>query len=281
MADEVLLRDLDDGVLTLTLNRPERMNALDPALMRALRDATREAAEDVEVACVVLKGAGKSFCAGGDMGVAVAEARTDEASGPPGATVEQPHAQRQDSFESRVAWLRENMEAVRFLRQMPKPTIASVHGAAAGGGLCLAAACDLRIVADNSRFITAFVHVGLSGDYAGTYFLTRLLGPMKARELYFLGEKFDAQEAYRLGFVTRLVATDQLEAETRSLARRLARGPRVALRYMKKTLNAAEVDRLEDILDMEAFCQVRAAQTEDHREAAKAFLEKRPNSTGR
>lgn len=277
MSEEVLLKTLDNRVLTLTLNRPERLNALNPALMRALVEATRDAASDARVGCVVLKGAGKGFCAGGDIGVAggkdsqVAEKTPEEQA----RDAERAAKRGPDGFESRVQWLRESMEAVRLLHEMPKPTIASVHGAAAGAGFCLAAACDFRIVADNAKFTTAFVHVGFSGDYGGTYLLTKLVGPMKARELYLLGEKIDAREAERIGLVTKLVAPDQLEAETMALASRLASGPPIAQRYMKQALNAAESGTLAEILDLEAQCQTRAGETQDHKEAARAFFEKR------
>jgi 2-(1,2-epoxy-1,2-dihydrophenyl)acetyl-CoA isomerase len=151
-----------------------------------------------------------------------------------------------------------------------------LHGAAAGAGLCLAAACDFRIAAENATFLTAFIKVGFSGDYGGTYFLTSLLGAAKARELYFLGDKIDAAEALRIGLVGNVVPPERLEEETMALAERLSRGPRVALAYMKETLNRAERAGLAEILDLEAEYQTRSGMTEDHREAARAFAEKRP-----
>jgi 2-(1,2-epoxy-1,2-dihydrophenyl)acetyl-CoA isomerase len=261
---EVLTRETNEGVLVLTLNRPDRLNALNPPLMRALVEASREAAEDTEVGAVVLRGAGRGFCAGGDIGGGRGEAPKE------GEPRREP-----DSPEKRTAWLRGNMEVVRFLHEMPKPTIAMVHGAVAGAGLCLAAACDFRIAAEDATFLTAFVKVGFSGDYGGTYFLTSLLGSAKARELYFLGDRIDATEALRIGLVNRVVPRDALEGEAMALARKLASGPRVALAYMKQALNAAEHAKLEEILDFEALHQTKSGMTEDHREAARAFLEKR------
>jgi len=262
VAEEVLLRERREGVLVLTLNRPERLNALNPALMRALLEAAAEAAEDREVGAVVLRGAGRAFCAGGDIGGG-GERKSTEAKREP------------DPPEARKAWLRKNVEAARLLHEMPKPTIAMLHGAAAGAGLCLAAACDFRVASEDATFLTAFIKVGFSGDYGGSYFLTSLLGAAKARELYFLGDKIDAPEALRIGLVGKVVPRERLEEETMALASRFANGPRVALAYMKETLNRAERATLPEILDLEAEYQTRSGMTEDHREAARAFAEKR------
>jgi 2-(1,2-epoxy-1,2-dihydrophenyl)acetyl-CoA isomerase len=161
------------------------------------------------------------------------------------------------------------------LYKIPKPTIASLPGAAAGAGLSLALACDLRIAVENAVLTTAFARVGFSGDYGGTYFLTQLVGSAKARELYFLSERVDAKEALRLGLVNWVVPADKLEAETAKLAHRLASGPRVAFRYMKENLNRAAAGEWDDCLDLEATHHVHSGQTEDHREAARAFVEKR------
>src|SRR5882724_1606379 len=205
---EILLREFSDGVLVLTLNRPDRLNALNPALMRALVEAARDAAEDARVGAVVLRGAGRAFCAGGDIG---GPAKKQEPSPEEAAAIAEREAKRgPDTLETRVAWLRGNVEVVRLLHEMPKPTITMVQGAAAGAGLCLAAACDFRIVAENASFTTAFVKVGFAGDYGGTYFLTALCGPAKARELYLLGDKIDAAEALRIGLVTRVVPLEAL-----------------------------------------------------------------------
>ena len=218
-----LLESLNDGVAVLTMNRPDRLNALSGEMLDALLEALPRLANDPSVGAVVLTGAGRGFCAGGDV-KAMAEGREL-----PG-----------DTLEERAQGLRDKMETSRLLHEMPKPTIAMIHGAAAGAGLCLAAACDFRIAAEDAVFTTAFVKVGFSGDYGGTYLLSRLLGGAKARELYFLGDKIDAAEALRIGLVGKVVSVDALEGETMSLARRLAKGPRVAHRHMKRALVAAE-----------------------------------------
>jgi 2-(1,2-epoxy-1,2-dihydrophenyl)acetyl-CoA isomerase len=158
---------------------------------------------------------------------------------------------------------------------MPKPTIAMVRGAAAGAGLSLAMACDMRIASETARFATAFARVGYSGDFGGSWFLTQLVGTAKARELYYTADILDAHAALGLGLVNRVVADADLERETRALAARLARGPRVAYRYMKRNMNAAESGTLHELLDLEAWHHSRTGATEDHREAARAFVEKR------
>lgn len=276
LADQpVVLRHLEDGVLTLTMNRPERVNALNRALMSALYEAVADAAEDARVGCVVLNGAGKGFCSGGDVtGGGKKREKTPEE-----LAIEAEKAARRGppGFESSYDSLRLHMDTSRLLHEMPKPTIASIHGGVAGAGFSLALATDFRILADNAKFNTSFVNIGLSGDYGGTWFATQLVGGMKAKELYLLSEKIDAQEAFRIGLANRVVPLDQLQAETLKMARKLADGPRVALRYMKRAINAAEAGgSLSQNLDIEAMHQTRCTQTEDHREAARAFVERRP-----
>jgi 2-(1,2-epoxy-1,2-dihydrophenyl)acetyl-CoA isomerase len=161
------------------------------------------------------------------------------------------------------------------LFKMPKPTIAALPGAAAGAGLSLALACDLRVMASTAILTTAFARVGFSGDYGGTYFLTQLVGAAKARELYYLSERVSAEEALRLGIVNWICEPDALAAKTREIARRLAQGPTVAYRYMKENLNRALAGDIDDCMDLEATHHIHCGQTEDHREAARAFVEKR------
>ena len=263
MAD--LREEVTDGVAVLTMNRPDRLNALSPAMLDAMLEAlTRLAAAD-DVGVVILTGAGRGFCAGGDV-KEMAEGR--EAEG--------------DTLEQRAQALRARMETSRWLHEMPKPTIAMVRGAAAGAGLSLAMACDLRIASDNARFATAFARVGYSGDFGGSYYLTRLVGTAKARELYYTADILDAPRALSLGLVNRVVPDADLEGETRALAGKLARGPRVAYRYMKRNMNAAESGTLAQLLDLEAWHHSRTGETEDHREAARAFVDKRePQFKGR
>ena len=264
MTDD-LLEGLEDGVATLTMNRPERRNAMSGAMLDGLMEALPRLAASAEVGAVILTGAGGAFCAGGDV-KAMAEGRELEG----------------ESLEEKAQGLRRRMEISRWLHEMPKPTIAMVPGAAAGAGLSLALACDIRIAGQSARFTTAFGRVGYSGDFGGSYFLTRLVGTAKARELYYTADLLGADEALALGLVNRVVADAELEAETQALAARIARGPRIALGYMKRNMNAAETGALAELLDLEAWHHTRCGLTEDHQEAARAFVEKRePNFRGR
>jgi 2-(1,2-epoxy-1,2-dihydrophenyl)acetyl-CoA isomerase len=258
MNDELLYR-LENRVAVLTLNRPERLNALTRGMMQALRTQLAACAMDDAIGCVVVTGAGSAFCAGGDVR---AQAKV-AAQGSP------------ETPEQRTDLLRASMEASRLLHEMPKPTMAMLNGVAAGAGLSLALACDLRIAGQSARMTTAFAKVGLSGDYGGTWFLTQLVGTAKARELYFLSDVLDAAQIEALGLANRVVADDVLVAETMSLAERLANGPSVALRYMKRSLNVAEYGDLAAGLDSEAYGMLRTRASEDHKEAAQAFVEKR------
>jgi 2-(1,2-epoxy-1,2-dihydrophenyl)acetyl-CoA isomerase len=253
-----LLEHVKDGVAILTMNRAERLNALSRPMLDAMAGALARLAADPEIGVVVVTGAGKGFCAGGDVKAMAEGAEFAEG-----------------TLEDKAQQLRARMEVSRWLHEMPKPTIAMIRGAAAGAGLSIAMACDLRIASDTAKFGTAFARVGYSGDFGGSYFLTHLVGTAKARELYFTAELLDAERALALGLVNRVVPDARLEDETLGLAARLARGPRIAYRYMKRNLNAAEAGSLKDLLDLEAWHHTRTGATEDHREAAKAFVEKR------
>ena len=260
-----LLEVVKDGVAVLTLNRPDRLNAMSQAMLEGLLTTLPRLADDANVGVVVVTGAGRGFCAGGDV-KAMAEGTEM-----PGETLEE-----------RAQGLRASMEVSRWLHEMPKPTIAMVRGAAAGAGLSIALACDLRIASDTARFATAFARVGYSGDFGGSYFLTQLVGTAKARELYYTAEIVDAPQALALGLANRVVPDARLEEDTMALAQRIARGPRVALRYMKRNMNAAETGTLKDLLDLEAWHHTRTGMTEDHEEAARAFVDKRePTFKGR
>jgi 2-(1,2-epoxy-1,2-dihydrophenyl)acetyl-CoA isomerase len=256
-----LLASLDDHVLTLTMNRPDARNAMSGAMTSALAEQLAKAELDPAVKCIVLTGAGKGFCAGGDVkGMA---SRGDGTVG-------------ENTIDGAIHRQRINQRATAGkLFKMPKPTIAALPGAAAGAGLSLALACDLRIMASTAVLTTAFARVGFSGDYGGTYFLTQLVGSSKARELYYLSERVSADEALRLGLANWVCAPEELASKTREIAARLAKGPTVAFRYMKENLNRAMSGEVDDCLDLEATHHVHCGQTEDHREAAKAFVEKR------
>ena len=265
-----LIETFDDGIATLTMNRPEARNALSPEMSAGLEEAIPRLARDPAVRVVVLTGAGGAFCAGGDVkGFA-------RAAPPPGG--ERPRA----GFEQRVAGLRASTEFCRVLHEMPKPTLAAIPGPAAGGGLSFALACDIRIASEDAKFTTAFARIGLAGDYGGSYFLPHLIGAAKARELYFTADVIDAEEARRLGLVNHTYRAAEFPAKVDAWARRLAQLPTIALGYMKKNLNAAERGSLADVLDLEAQHMTRTFDTEDHRLAAKAFVDKRePRFRGR
>ena len=251
-----LLETIEDGIATLTFNRPERLNALSTPIMEGLLDGLPRLAGDPGVKVVVLTGAGRAFCAGGDV-KSMAEGSV------------------QRSTAEATTRLRSRMEVSRILHELPKPTIAMINGPAAGAGLALALACDLRVAGTSARLVTAFVRVGFSGDFGGSFFLTRLVGTAKARELYFTGRPVEAGEALSLGLVNRVIPDEELATVAMELARSLAQGPSIALSLMKRNLNCAENGSLAELLDMEAIHQVQTGRTEDHREAANAFVEKR------
>lgn len=253
---DIVLQHFERGLLTITMNRPDRRNALNPEMTRALVEAARRAAEDGEVRAVLLKGAGGTFCVGGDV-------KAMAAGGVP------------LSLEAKVTQLRRAMEVSRILHLMQKPVVAQIDGAAAGAGLSMALACDLRIASASAKITTAFAKVGYSGDYGGTYFLTRMLGSAKARELYLLSPVLTANEALALGMVTRVVPDAEIDRAAHELALSLAEGPTVTLGYIKKNINNAETLPLEACFDGEALHHSRCSETEDHKEAAKAFVEKR------
>ncbi|HEY0104784.1 MAG TPA: enoyl-CoA hydratase-related protein [Rhizomicrobium sp.] len=260
-----LLANVEDGVATLVMNRPERRNALSAGMLGALAATLASCETDPDVACVVLTGAGGAFCAGGDV-----KGMADGTGG--GST-----ARAGADIDSRIHAQRLSQRATSGrLYKMPKPTIAALPGAAAGAGFALALACDLRVAAENAVMTTAFARVGFSGDYGGTYFLSHIVGGAKARELYYLSERIDMKQALQLGLVNWVVPADQLEAKAREIAFRLAKGPRVAYRYMKENINRALAGAdVDECLDLEATHHNHTGQTEDHREAAKAFVEKR------
>jgi 2-(1,2-epoxy-1,2-dihydrophenyl)acetyl-CoA isomerase len=266
---EDLLAEVADGVATVTMNRPERRNAMSGAMNQALAHVLADVEVADDVGCVVLTGAGGAFCAGGDVkGMA--------SGGDAGAG-------ERTTYDAGVHRQRLNQRAIsQRLYEMPKPTIAAIPGPAAGAGLSLALACDLRYAVPGAILTTAFAKVGFAGDYGGTWFLTRLVGSGKARELYYFSDKLTAEDAERLGIVNAVFPAASFADDVASRARQLAAGPTVAYRYMKENLNRAVHGELGECLDMEAAHHIRTGQTDDHREAARAFVEKRPPTfTGR
>jgi 2-(1,2-epoxy-1,2-dihydrophenyl)acetyl-CoA isomerase len=253
----------DSGIVTITLNRPERLNAFAGHMRRDLAEALEEAGSDPHVRVVVITGEGRAFCAGGDvhfMAELVERADSEE-------------------FERILGAAR---RVILAIRQMTKPVIASITGPAAGAGFNLALACDLRIASSNATFSQSFVKLGFHPDWGGTYFLPRMVPSNIACELFFLGRTIDAAEALKLGLLNRVVAPDQLETETRRLAEELRDGPAVSIAAAKHAVYASEHDNLEKMLAYEVEAQVRCFESEDGREGVRAFLEKRPPKfTGR
>ena len=257
---ETIAFGVEEGVATLTFNRPEARNALTPDMLLRLAEELREAELNRDVGCVVLTGAGNAFCAGGDVKAMAAS----HATGKPIDPIVRMETQR---ISHRNTSLR--------LYEMSVPTIASISGPAAGAGFGMALACDMRIAADTAIMTSAFAKVGLSGDYGGTYLLTQLVGTAKARELYYFADRIDMGEAHRLGLVNWVVPAAGLEAETKKLARRLADGPRLAHRMIKDNMNKALKATFADCLDNESANLAQLRETYDHKEAAAAFAEKR------
>ena len=264
---EDLLAHVDDGVAVLTMNRPDRRNAMSEPMMAAMDRLLGHIEVDDSVGCVVLTGAGGAFCAGGDV-KAMAQRSAEDRRNSLDAAI---HRQR----------LRQRATSGR-LWHMPKPTIAAIGGPAAGAGLSLALACDLRYAIEGAVLTTAFAKVAFSGDYGGTWFLTRLVGSARAKELYYFSDRLSAADAERLGIVNAVFSAADFDTEVSQRARRLASGPRLAYRYMKENLNRAVGGELGDCMDIEATHHVHTGLTADHREAAQAFVERRePTFTGR
>ena len=262
MYDQIDLNE-DSGILTITLNRPEKLNALAGHMRRDLAEALEVAGAERNVHVVVITGAGRAFCAGGDM-AAMADL-----------------IDRRDADEfSRL--LGSARRVITAIRQMTKPVVASINGPAFGAGCNLALACDLRIASTTASFNQSFARVGLHPDWGGTYFLPRLVTPNKACEMFFLGDTMNADEALRLGVVNYVVEPEALETETRKLAERLRNAPAVALGAAKQAVYMSQAAELEEMLRYETEAQMRCFASQDGAEGVRAFLEKRaPKFTGR
>ena len=250
-----LIETVENGIATLTLNRPERLNALSMEIREGLLEALDRLGHDTGIGCIVITGAGRAFSSGGDV------KSMSERSGA--------------GFEPRARGIQFSNRIPMMMRSIPKAVIAMVNGTAVGAGMSMAMAADLRIAARSARFGTGFLKLGLSGDWGGTWTLTRLVGTAKARELFFLGDMIDAEDAVRCGLVNRVAEDADLHEATMAVARRIADMPQVAAGYVKRNLGAAETGDFQTSLDLEAFHQARCSQTEDHREAVAAFKEKR------
>ena len=255
-----LLCEIRDRVAVITLNRPEARNALSDQLSPALRRMIRQCGDDDAVGALLITGAGTAFCAGGDV-----KGMGDNSS------------KKSMSTEERIADLIERERLMTgALVAVRKPTIAALPGAAAGAGLAIALACDIRIAAQSAFVSAGYARVGLSGDYGVAWLLTRAVGSPIARELMFTSERVDSARAERIGLFNRVVPDDQLRDAAFAMARTMANGPAVALRHMKDNLDDVPQIDFDTALEREAHRLVSSSQTEDHREAVRAFIEKRP-----
>ncbi|HLG16458.1 MAG TPA: enoyl-CoA hydratase [Blastocatellia bacterium] len=263
MPEGVVLTNVADRIATLTFNRPDKLNALSRDLIAQSIDVLTNWAGESEIGCVVVTGAGRAFCAGGDVSMMARDG--DE-----------------QTLEQKIDGLREMHELSWLLYNMPKVTIAAVNGFAMGAGLGVCLACDLRIASDSARFGTAYARVGYGGDFGTTWLLTHYVGAPKAKELFFLGETLDATEAHRLGLVNSVVEPEQLASAVAGVASTIAHGPLTSFRYMKANVNLAASSDFRTLLDREAETHLRCGETQDHKEGVRAFMEKRPPKfTGR
>ncbi|MBI3663412.1 MAG: enoyl-CoA hydratase/isomerase family protein [Acidobacteria bacterium] len=259
----VLLESREGAILTLTLNRPDKMNALNIELTSALLDALRRAAADTEIRAIVITGAGRAFCAGGDLAL-IGDAR------------------RRNAGHELESLLRGGSQIALAIRDVPVPVLAAVNGAAAGAGMNVALACDLRIASESAVFGQNFAKVGLFPDFGGMFFLPRLVGPARAAEMFYTGDMISAVEAERIGVVNHVVPHDRLAEEARALAGKLAAAPPIAARAVKNVLFGADRAALEQALEMEIRQQVECFLSNDCAEGLRAFFEKRaPQFTGR
>ena len=267
---EELLCRIEDRVAIITLNRPKKKNALSDHLTPALRQTLLDLETKREVGCILITGSGDAFCAGGDIGGMGGNASKDE------EVSERPTA------EERVRALIHKQETLTLrLADHAKPTIAALPGVAAGAGLCIALACDIRVACRSAFVTTAYRNIGFSGDYGGSWLLTQLVGPSKAKELFFTGRRVQSDEALALGIFNNVFEDASFENEALAMAKQIASGPPIAIAFMKEHINRAVTGDLRSNLAMEADRLIRCAATSDHKEAVKAFMEKRaPVFTG-
>ena|SRR5579871_5220398 len=261
-ASGVLLEAREGSIVTLTLNRPDKLNALDSALPTALNTALERIANDSYIHVVILTGAGRAFCAGGDLGV-IGQGRAK------GETTEL------------APILRAGMQAVLKMRMMPQPVIAAVNGAAAGAGMNLALAADIRVCIEEAVFGENFARVGLFPDYGGSFFLPQLVGPAIAAEMFYTGEMIDSKTAQRLGIVNHVFPADKFAAAVHELASKIANGPQLAIRAVKQALFGRDQAALSEALEREVAHQMKCFHSQDCHEGIRAFMEKRsPNFKG-
>lgn len=266
----VLIETLEDGVLTLAINRPEARNAINTPVTMGMIDAIKRSENNPDVRCIVITGNGGLFSAGGDLNEQASGSHLSSDNG------EDPEA----ALEKQI---REASVLSRLLHETPKPTLAIIPGAAAGAGFAITLSCDMRFCLDTAKLTTAFIKVGLGGDCGGSYFLPQLVGAAKAKELYFFGDVFTGQDAYEMGLVTKVANKENFEEESRAFAKRLASLPTQAIGCIKQNMNAGFSDsNMEKVFELEARNIVRCMKTEDHKAAVQAFVKKEvPTFTGR
>ena len=257
MSSDDVLFSVKNKVLTITLNIPEKLNPVGDTMSFPIIERLEAATKDRGIGAVVLTGAGRAFCAGGDV------SNMSGGNEPP------------KTYEESIDHQRNRHRFPLLLHSMPKVTIAAVNGHAVGAGLGLAASCDLRIASDKAKFGTAFANVGLGGDFGTTWQLTRLLGEAKAKELFFLPEIFQADEALNIGLVNRVLPAENFHDQVQELAERIAHGPLVSFRWMKENVNLSSMVDFKTMLEREAVTHLRCGQTSDHKEGVAAFMEKR------
>lgn len=249
MAFETVLYEVADGICTITLNRPEKINSFNAQLHKEYIEALKQAEKDPAVRCIVLTGAGRGFCAGQDLSDISAEPISE------------------------IVRSKYNVWVTK-MRTMEKPIIAAVNGVAAGAGAALALAADIVLLSDKASMVFSFVKVGLVPDTGASYFLPRLVGYHKAMEIALLGEKISAAEALRIGLVNQVIPAEEFPAAVQGMATKLAHGPR-SMGWIKRMLNRSQTESLPTMLEQEAYLQEAAGQTADAAEAISAFLEKR------
>ena len=258
-----VLFEVKNKVLNITLNRPDKLNPIGDSVTPFVVERLQEAVTDPEVGASVVTGAGRAFCAGGDV-----------------SGIADQYESR--SFDQGVQKLRDDQELPRLLHSIPKVTIAAVNGFAMGAGLGIATSCDLRLASASAKFGTAYANVGFGGDFGTTWQLTRLLGEAKAKELFFLPDVIDAQEALRIGLANRVMSAENFMDDIQEVAERIANGPLVSYRWMKENINQSSMVDFETMLDKESVTHTLCGATEDHHEGVTAFMEKRqPSFKGR
>lgn len=258
MSEKHVLKEVLDGVLYLKLNRPERLNAFSPEMISTLKESIKQAKENDSIRVIVISGTGRSFCSGGDV----------KTMGSREPLLTYKHIGRLN-------------ELILTMQSIEKPIIAAVHGYAAGAGFNLALACDLIVAADNSKFVLSFSKVGLVSDGGGHYFLSRVIGPYRAKELLFNAEPIDVEEANRLGIVNQVFPIEHFEEKVVEYANKIAQGPTVAYGFIKKLVDQSLNSTLKEILEQEQITQATVVTTEDHKEGVLAFKEKREPNFGK